>query len=40
MTLIKEGDKVLHIDSKEHGFIVTEKPPRRGGLLYLEKTTM
>ena len=31
MALFKEGDKVLHVDSKEHGFIVTVKPPRRGG---------
>lgn len=31
MALFKEGDKVLHIDSKEQGFIVTVKPPRRGG---------
>lgn len=31
MALFKEGDKVLHVDSKEHGFIVTVKPARRGG---------
>ena len=31
MALFREGDKVLHVDSKEHGFIVTVKPPRRGG---------
>lgn len=31
MALFKEGDKVLHVDSKEHGFIVTVKPAGRGG---------
>lgn len=31
MALFKEGDKVLHVDSREHGFIVSVKPPCRGG---------
>lgn len=31
MVQFKEGDKVLHVDSKEHRFIVAVNPPRRGG---------
>lgn len=34
MALFKEGNKVLHVDSKEHGFIVTVKPPSRGAHQY------